>query len=169
MPIEWQYYPKSHRAPDSLLSLIQVFEAHENEISSAAHTLLSNNVLAPLAPDLRGTGFRVELGKKSADRIQVPVLFGRNGKLEKYFEADAFHEETGTLLEIEAGRAVRNNQFLKDFFQACVMYSVSYCAIAVRRLYRRNRDFEAVNTFFDALYASGRPTLPLKGLMIIGY
>jgi hypothetical protein len=76
---------------------------------------------------------------------------------------------TGTLLEIEAGRGVTNNQFLKDFFQACVMYNVNYFAVAVRKLYRRNKDFEALNTFFDVLYASGRLTLPLKGILIIGY
>ena len=112
---------------------------------------------------------QLEVGKKSGERIQVPVLFGRNGKLEKYFDADAFDGATGTLLEIEAGRGVTNNQFLKDFFRACMMYDVSYCAIAVRRLYRRNKDFEAVNTFFEVLYASGRLELPLKGVMIIGY
>ena len=169
MGIEWQYYPKSDRASEFMLKLVGAFDAHEHEISSSAHSHPSNHVLAILAADLRELGFRVEVGKKSTERIQVPVLFGRNGKMEKHFDADALHPDTGTLLEIEAGRGVTNNQFLKDFFQACVMYNVSYFAVAVRKLYRKNKDFEALNTFFDVLYASGRLTLPLKGILIIGY
>jgi hypothetical protein len=30
------------------------------------------------------------------------------------------------VLEVEAGRAYRNNQFLKDIFQACMMPYVEY-------------------------------------------
>jgi hypothetical protein len=55
---------------------------------------------------------------KRADKIQAPVLFGRNGKLDKYFEADGLNEEFKTFLEVEAGRAVANYQFLKDLFSS---------------------------------------------------
>ncbi|WP_336774145.1 hypothetical protein [Paenibacillus sp. MMO-58] len=40
------------------------------------------------------------------------------------FEADAYNKEFETVLEIEAGRAATNYQFLKDLFQACMMNSV---------------------------------------------
>jgi len=99
----------------------------------------------------------------------VPVLFGRNGRVEKAFEADAFHVAGGFVLEVEAGRGVLNNQFLKDFFQACMMHDVSFLGIAIRNVYRRNHDYERVIAFFDTLYASRRLTLPLKGNLIIGY
>lgn len=71
-----------------------------------------------------------------------------------------------------------NNQFLKDLFQACMMQDVDYLVIAVRNEYkiktknnmeRTNYDFEEVCKFFDALYASDRLQLPLKGILIIGY
>jgi hypothetical protein len=89
--------------------------------------------------------------------------------LEKSFHVDAFHVDTGTVLEVEAGRAVTNYQFLKDLFEACMMHNVDYLVIAVRKIYRTSPDFERVLTHFDALYASGRLTLPLKGVLIIGY
>lgn len=63
---------------------------------------------------------------------------------------------------IEAGRGVVNNQFLKDFFQACMMHDVRFPGIAVRNRYKANRDFDRVIAFFDTLYASRRLSLPLK-------
>jgi hypothetical protein len=50
----------------------------------------------------------------STQKIHVPVLFGANGKVEKSFDADAYSPKAGFVLEVEAGRAVANNQFLKD-------------------------------------------------------
>ena len=99
----------------------------------------------------------------------MPVLFGRNGKLEKAFEADAHHEAEGFVVEVEAGRGVTNNQFLKDLFQACMMHGVRYLAIAVRNVYRESPDFERAEKFFQTLYASNRLKLPLDGILLIGY
>ena len=67
-------------------------------------------------------------------------------------------------MEIEAGRAVVNYQFLRDIFQACVMHDIEKLVIAVR-----NDDFETVINFLDTLYTSNRLNLPLKGILIIGY
>ena len=114
-------------------------------------------------------GFRVESGKKSHQKIHVPVLFGLNGSMEKGFEADAYNQEEKMVLEVEAGRGVLNNQFLKDLFQACMMHDVEYFGIGVRNLYKKSRDFQKVVTFFETLYASNRLELPLKGVIVIGY
>jgi hypothetical protein len=85
------------------------------------------------------------------------------------FDADAYHAETRTVLEIEAGRAFTNYQFLKDLFQACMMVDVDYLAIAVRHVYKGTKDFAKVTLFFDTLYASRRLALPLNGVLVIGY
>lgn len=171
--VSWQYYPKSDKLPDHLGLLLQSFDAHEPTIRSIVGSdesdLSSNRVLATIAPDLIQIGYRVEAGKRAIDKISVPVLFGRNGAVEKSFEADAFDPLTGTVLEIEAGRGVVNNGFLKDLFEACMMQDVNYAAIAIRNVYRRSRDFDRVVSFFDTLYASRRLTLPLLGVLIIGY
>lgn len=85
------------------------------------------------------------------------------------FDADAYHRRHEFVIEVEAGRAVVNNQFLKDLFQACMMHGVDYLAIVVRNVYRRSNDFERVVRFMDTLYASNRIKLPLKGILIVGY
>ena len=167
--ISWQYYPTSDAIPEHLLLVVNAFKEHGETIDSSKHKLNSNEVLMTLKKNLLDQGFTVEKGKRAEDRIKVPVLFGRNGELEKSFLVDAFQEQTGTVLEVEAGRAVTNYQFLKDLFEACMMHNVTYSVIAVRKVYRRQADFETVITHFDTLYASGRLKLPLKGVLVIGY
>ena len=167
--INWMHYPKSDKPTNLAVAVVGAFEATASLIDSTSHELPSNQVLERVAPHLLALGFRVEAGKKTVDKIRVPVLFGLNGKLEKAFEADAYHEAEGFVVEVEAGRGVVNNQFLKDLFQACMMHDVSSLAIAVRNIYRRNNDFELVVRFFNTLYASNRLRLPLSGLLVIGY
>ena len=167
--IEWQYFPKSDSIPNHLLDIVKIFSKHETYIESKYKKLASDEVLSVIRNDISAAGFKVEKSKLSADKIKVPVLFGRNGKLEKYFDADAYNNDTRTVIEVEAGRAFTNNQFLKDLFQACVMQDADYLVIAVRKLYLGNPDFDKIVTFMDSLYASSRLKLPLKGLLIVGY
>ena len=167
--INWQYFPKSKQTIDTLLKVIECFNVIGPEISSKHFKYHSNEVLEKIRSPLESLGFKVETGKKRKEKIRVPVLFGLNGKPEKSFDVDGFHEESKIVLEVEAGRAVDNNQFLKDFFEACVMYDVDYLILAIRKSYRGGKDFEKILTFFDTMYASGRMTIPLKGLLVIGY
>ena len=151
------------------MSVIKVFNEYEDKINSHKHKLDSNTVLEILRKNLEGVGFRIETGKKKNEKIKIPVLFGENGRIIKSFDVDGYHEEFKTVLEVEAGRGVMNNQFLKDFFEACIMVNVDYCIIAVRDTYLKQKDFEKVKDFFDSMYASGRMNIPLKGLLIVGY
>jgi hypothetical protein len=168
--IEWQYFPKSCKALDLAEKVVQVFEAALPNIDSEKQNDLdSNQVLAEVAGGLCALDFRVETGKKKCEKIPVPVLYGRNGKIEKSFDADALHPEFGFVIEVEAGRAVDNYQFLKDLFQACMMHDVHYLAIAVRRIYRGRGDYEIMVRFLDTLYASRRLQLPIEGILAIGY
>lgn len=167
--INWQFFPKSRIIPIHLQNVLRVFELSEDLISSDFHNYGSNEVLENVRTNLEKLDFQIEKSKKSNDKIKVPVLFGQNGKLEKYFDADGYNRISKTVIEVEAGRAVTNYQFLKDLFQACMMYEVDYLVIAVRNDYRGNPDFQNVTTFFETLYASGRLQLPLMGILIIGY
>ena len=167
--INWQYYPKSDQISLHLKNVVDVFELQETEINSLKHQLPSNGVLEFVRQGLEKIDYVVEKSKKKDDKIYVPVLFGQNGKLEKYFEADGLNIKNKTVIEVEAGRGVTNYQFLKDLFQACMMHNVDYLIIAVRNRYRTSKDFEKVISFLDTLYASNRLTLPLKGILIIGY
>ncbi|WP_339074656.1 hypothetical protein [Teredinibacter turnerae] len=167
--INWQYFPKSDMAPKIAEDVVNVFKSVSDKIDSDVHEHQSNFVLSEACEGLINLGFEVETGKKSSEKIKVPVLFGLNGKLEKSFDADAYHRSYEFVIEVEAGRAVVNNQFLKDLFQACMMHGVDYLAIVVRNVYRKSNDFERVVRFMDTLYASNRIKLPLKGILIVGY
>ncbi|WP_199730062.1 hypothetical protein [Paraburkholderia sp. BL17N1] len=155
------------------LGIVKAFQEIYSTITSSEHTLPSNTVLSQVAPFLVDLGFSVETGKKKAEKIRVPVLYGNNGRIAKAFEADAHHIAGKFVVEVEAGRGVVNNQFLKDLFQACMMDEVEYLAIAVRNLYKAagasNPDFDRVVAFFETMYASNRMRLPLKGILIVGY
>jgi hypothetical protein len=152
------------------LLVVALFEEVADTIDSAMTVgQHSDTVMARLRPGLEKLGFRVEKGKSVEGKIVVPVLFGRKGKVLKCFNADAHAVSKGWVLEVEAGRAVDNNQFLKDIFQACMMHDVLHLAIAVRNTYRNSDDFAKVESFLDTLYVSGRLQLPLKGILLIGY
>lgn len=168
--IVWQHFPKHSSCSDFLTRVIGCFEAVSTEIASLENVgQASNEVLAKVRRGLQELGFAVETSKTSEGKIKVPVLYGANGKIEKAFEADAYHVKEKTVVEVEAGRGVTNYQFLKDLFQACVMQDVDYAVIAIRQDYRGSDDYSKVVTFIETIYASNKLILPLKGLLIIGY
>jgi hypothetical protein len=167
---QWQFFPKSIIIPDHLKNIIDfVFKKNESDIDSEKYRFGSNAVLKILCEDLKSLGYKVETGKTTAQKIHVPVLFGKNGQLDKSFDADAYSSEYATVIEVEAGRGYTNHQFLKDLFQACVMVNVEYLVIGIRNIYNKNNDFDKVISFFNALYSSEKFKLPLKGVLIIGY
>ncbi len=167
--LQYQLFPRSVGMDETINRVIECFKKHYGEIGSPMNSLTSNEVLRIISPDLKKIGFKVEESKASEDKIKVPVLFGRNNNIDKSFDADGVSNDGRIVIEVEAGRAYSNNQFLKDVFQACMMYRVDYLIIAVRNDYRGHRDFEAIFSFFETLYINGRLQLPLKGIVLIGY
>ncbi len=167
--IQFQFFPRSQGITPRMKNIIDCFVEANRKIDSQNNNLSSNNVLKELAQSLIKLGFKVETSKAKNDKINVPVLFGFNDEIDKYFNADALSDDGTIVIEVEAGRATENNQFLKDIFQACMMFEVEYLVIAVRNTYRTHKDFEIVYTFLETLYISNRLHLPLKGILLIGY
>lgn len=168
--INYQTFPKSMATPGVVQNAINVFIENGKVIDSQKQAnLKSNDVLAILREGLVGLGFEVEEGKAADQKIKVAVLYGLNGQTTKTFDADAFHREAGIVMEVEAGRAVTNYQFLKDLFQACAMQEAKHLVIAVRKDYRGSKDFDSVINFMETLYASSRLQLPLQSVTIVGY
>ena len=173
--MDWQYFPRSSQLPPHLLELVVGLEPEFRKIEPGNKHLESDDVLALVCPALQGLGYQVETGKFGHQKVRRPVLFGPRGVPTKSFDVDAFHEPTGTVVEIEAGRGVRNHQFLKDLFEACAIQDANYLVIAVLLGYwpksfaKPARDYDEVVNFIDTLYASARMALPLKGILVIGY
>lgn len=169
MSIRYQLFPRSQGMSERLLQVINCFQDQLKKISSSSNKHNSNKVLSILRPSLEMLDFRVEAGRKKDEKIDVPVLFGSNNSIDKAFHADAVSRDGKVVVEIEAGRAVANNQFLKDIFQACLMSEVEYLILAVRIRYGNSNDYDQVRTFLETLYISNRLNLPLKGIVLIGY
>jgi len=173
--IRWQYFPQHAQISDHLLRTVECFNRALVKIKTPENQLSSNQVLDEIAGYLEEIGYLVEKGNAKSQKIPRPVLYGKDGKVDKSFEVDAWHAETGTVLEVEAGRAVANNQFLKDFFEACVIQDSHFLAIAVCQGYQPKsfknavNDFETVTKFMATLFASRRLDVPLRGILIIGY
>lgn len=174
--INYQFFPRSQGVTPQIDEIISCFKKIESTLDASDH-LRSNDVLALVRPHLEEIGFRVETGKKLEEKIDVPVLFGENNTVDKSFFADAISGDGKIVIEVEAGRALANNQFLKDIFQACMMFEVEYLVIAVLNEYKFNvsgretstKDFQEIRTFLETLYISNRLRLPLKGILLIGY
>lgn len=167
--IKYQFFPRSRGVTNEIQKVIESFKAIESDIDSAMNNLVSNEVLAKVRPYLEKQGYRVEIGKSTEEKIDVPVLFGRDNIIDKSFYADALSKDGRIVVEVEAGQATENHRFLKDIFEACMMFEVEYLVLAVRNIYRTHDDFTRIYTFLETLYISGRLQLPLKGILLIGY
>lgn len=117
------------------------------------------------------------MGKKKADKIRRPVLFGEFGDEALAYEVDAFHEDLGIALEVEAGRGARGNAVYRDLIQTSLLVDARFLALAVQLTYRHKssgkditvRSYRDTQNLLDAIYASNRLTLPLEGILLIGY
>ena len=167
--MQFQFFPRSVGLTEPITAVVECFRRAEKEIGSASHTLSSDGVLKIVRPHLELIGYRVEAGKNRDQKVKVPVLFGLNNTIDKYFDADAISADGTVVVEIEAGRALDNYQFLKDIFQASLMCGVEYLVIAVRNKYRAQNTFDRISTFLETLYVSNRIRLPLHGILLIGY
>lgn len=124
--INWIYFPKSKSIHDHLKQVINVFQKKLDQISCEIHKHSNNFVLEKVRLDLGRIDYKLKDQNCIRIKLKFPVLFGRNGIREKYFNADGFQIETKTVIEVEAGRGVTNYQFLKVLFQACMMHEVDF-------------------------------------------
>ena len=104
--------------PEWAVQFVGAVEGRREAIDSATvDGLTSDAVLAALAPALVPLGYRVELGKRVVDRIRLPVLFGDGGRERVAYEVDAFQDDLGVVVEIEAGCGARGNAVYRDLIR----------------------------------------------------
>ena len=176
---EWNYFPRNVKPPEWVEPFIAEVRAAGPRISTVKQRtgLHSDEVLQEIAPGLRQLGYAVESGRRSADRISRPVLFGPNGQATVSYKIDAFHEKDGIVVEVEAGRAAYNNAIHYDIIRASLILDAEYLVLVVPITYRitvnkKPVSKSAYNDGIDqlsALYASQRLTLPFRGVLVVGY
>jgi hypothetical protein len=168
------FYPTRSPAPDWAVGVLSAFANVASEIDSKTHSgVTSNDCLAALRPELEALGFEIEGGKTMAQKISRPVLFGENGKPKVSYEVDGFHPGVRAILEVEAGRGAANNADYRDLVRAGLMVGVDFLILAMMKEYRTGRQvirsYEQTRRRLDAIYASNRLSLPLLGVLLIGY
>ena len=119
--IQYQFFPRSQGITSEIRKVIDCFIRVNDNIDSDYHNLKSNEVLQHLYQPLSEIGYAVETSKSKEDKIDVPVLFGLDNRIDKSYNADALSSDGKIVIEVEAGRATENNQYMKDIFQACMM------------------------------------------------
>ena len=175
----WSYFPKNERPPEWAREFADVVARHRLDIDTTiegmAERLSSDAVTQLLRPDLEAIGYQVERGKKAAEKIYRPVLFGENGIAEVTYEIDAFHDELGIAVEIEAGRGAKGNADYRDIVRTSLLLDAEYMALLLPITYRygannaRASAYSATRGQLSAIYASQRLRLPFDGVLLIGY
>jgi len=78
-------------------------------------------VLSHLCPGLVALGYAVESGKTKQAKIHRPVLFGENRTPSVNYEIDAFHDELGIAVEVEADRGATGNADYRDIVRTSLI------------------------------------------------
>lgn len=173
----WKYYPPRTRPPDWVAGVVGAFAAAEQRLDSRSVSSTSDVALAELRPSLVALGFEVEAGKKKAEKIRRPVLFGEQGHESLAYEVDGFQPGQGIALEIEAGRGARGNAVYRDLIEASLLVDARFLVLAVQAAYRHKtggrdvtvQSYRDARNLLDAIYASNRLQLPLEGVLLVGY
>jgi hypothetical protein len=176
----WIYYPRNTRPPAWVEQFVGVVADAEGTISTvraAPASLRSDAVLQAMAAGLIKLGYAVETGKTAAGKIKRPVLFGENGDPTVSYEIDAFHDEFGIVVEVEAGRGARGNANYRDIVRTSLIVDAQYLALLLPVAYRHSsggrevvvRAYADTRSQLDAIYASERLKLPFVGVLLLGY
>jgi len=179
----WSYFPRNVRAPEwaqqfvSVVAAIQQLTDTQPLPAEAASALTSDIVLSHMRPGLETLGYVVEGSKKSADKIHRPVLFGENGTTDVKYEIDAFHDELGIAVEVEAGRGANGNADYRDIVRTSLLLDARFMVLVMPIVYRfksggktsKTNGYSNTLKTLDAIYASQRLKLPFEGVLLVGY
>lgn len=173
---KFAYYPRTRAPPPWVAELGLVFtDVRANIDTTTGNWNESDKVLEILRPGLEKIGYDVERGKKADEKIHRPVFFGDQGKPSMKYEIDAYHQEQGILLEVEAGRSWHGNAVYRDIVQMSLMVGGSYAAIAMPmdykfgQLKKPSHPYELAKSMLDAVWGSERLKLPFEGMALLGY
>ncbi|WP_317228873.1 hypothetical protein [Clavibacter sp. MX14-G9D] len=179
----WSYFPRNVRPPEWARELVEVVAAHRPVIDSQpvpvekSVRLTSDYVLEKLREAMEALGYQVESGKAASQKITRPVLFGEEGKAAVSYDIDAFHDNLGIAVEVEAGRGSNSNADYRDILRTSLLLDARFLVLFMPIAYHFTSAGRAqsisgyANTLnqLSAIYASQRLRLPFEGVLLIGY
>ncbi|WP_375424828.1 hypothetical protein [uncultured Friedmanniella sp.] len=173
----WSYFPRNARPAPWVPPFVASVAAQQADVSTLEHQgPSSDEVLHLLAPAWREQGFLVEETKKATDRIRRPVLYGEDGREAVSYEIDAWHDDHGVAVEVEAGRGTQNNADYRDIIRTSLLLDARFLALLMPQRYAPPslikspvQGYRRTYDLLDALYASQRLRLPFEGVLLLGY
>ena len=172
---DWAFFPRHSATPEWVLEFNDSVRKSRSLIESALHERFdSDQVLGVLREPLVNHGWLIEAGKKAADKISRPVLYGDRGITKVNYEIDGWHPMHKAVLEIESGRGWQGNAFYRDLVRTSLVQEAEYLVIGLRLSYsyasvKHQNDYQKALDQMDAIFASGRLQLPFKGVHIFGW
>lgn len=93
------------------------------------------------------------------------------------YEIDAFHDELGIAVEVEAGRGAKGNADYRDIVRTSLLLDATYFVLMMPTTYRYKSGGKEMTALayaktrdqLSAIYASQRLQLPFRGVLVIGY
>jgi len=175
----WSFFPRNVTPPlwaHKVVATVQVKrEALDTSLAKTGNS--SDAVLAHIRPGLEALGFEVEKGKGATEKIRRPVLYGDEGEATVTYEIDAFHDELGIAVEVEAGRGSQNNGDYRDIIRASLLLDAHFLALFMPINYHftsggkpaKVAAYTNTRHQLEAIYASQRLLLPFDGVLLVGY
>lgn len=177
----WRFFPSFRPPPAWVRELADIFATSRKRIDSLVvhkKRMKSDDVLRAIADDLEvRMSFTVERGKRRLGKLPRPVFFGDEGTYLRTYEIDAFQQDLGIALEVEAGRATMGNSIYRDLVQGSLIVDAQFLVLAVPLEYRyksgsrtaREPSYAKTCSIVEAIYGSLRLSLPFEGLLLLGY
>ena len=186
--IQLSYFPENEAIPTQLEEIVHAFKMSYDVIKSPDKRLSSNGVLFEVSKHLSSSqlfeyekiylnsngNYVAQKGKKLKLDVNLEHYSGKK----REFNPDIMSKDGKIIVEVEAGQAVDNYRFLKDLYESMIYTTCEYLVICVRNAYSTfskngdvkstQYDFETISDFMKWLFLS-RVSVPLKGLLVIGY
>lgn len=165
-----KYFSISENEPIWVRGIVKMFRDHENDIdTTAGKHKKSDEVLGILAPDLIAMGYEVEESKSRKIPVGLPYL----NRKKNFFEIDALNRGAHIGVEIEASRAQGGGAAFRNIIRLSMAMEIDYAVFAVPKEYRygktKEKPYDYIRDYLQAIYAGARLQLPLKGVLLVGY
>ncbi len=175
--IQFATFPRTWSPPAWVGQIVEIFRNHESGISpdQPEKRLSSEEVLAVLAGDLEGLGFRIEK-LNLADRKASRASLSAGESAAEHYHFDIYHPEWHCCIAIEDGPVWTNDAIDEDAVEPLLVTNADTLCLAVpggsanqsagERL--PDSEYDRAVTLAQAVYNRSRSYLPHR-LVLIGY
>lgn len=181
--IQFATFPRTWSPPEWVGQIVEIFRKHESSISrdQPESRLSGEEVLAALAEELEGLGFRIEKLKRTDRKLPRRTLSAGEHAVEHY-HVDVYHPEWHCCVAIENGLAWMRDATDEDAVEPLLVANADTLCLAVPGGPSGTGEsgrpsagelppgsaYDRACTLAQAVYGRGRLYLPRR-LVLIGY